>query len=185
MKDKEKQCQKILDSLENVKTKIKLVGDIKGSYYAYITDTIYLSNNNKKTDEEELVILCHESVHSVQSKKSHMLNFILSNLEIAISLILILLLWFKNNNIILVSIIYSAILLATVIVRILLENEAVVKSFILAKEESEKEPNIYKKEAIIKLENKAHKNISVLYISLFWKKTIKILFMIALYNFVK
>lgn len=181
--NKKELCLKIQKKLNNQTTKVKQVDNIKGNYYSYLTDTIYLSESDedRKSDEEQLVVLCHESIHSIQSKKKHILNMVLSNAEIIISIILILLLLNRSKYVASVSIFYFLILIASIVFRLILERNAVRESFKLANKIAETS-SCYE---IQELENKSKKLRVLFYISLFWKKSIKVLFMLFIYYAMK
>lgn len=183
MINKKELCLEILKRINNQTTKVKQVDNIKGNYYAYLTDTIYLSERDegKKSEEEQLVVLCHESIHSIQSKKKHILNLVLSNIELIISIILILLLLNRSIYVFITSIFYFLILISSIIFRLMLEKNAVRESFKLAKNIAETS-NHYE---IQDLENKSRKFRIIFYISLFWKKIIKALFVIFIYYAIK
>ena len=129
--------KQILKHIGNENTKVCKDTDIRGNYYSCITDTIYLS---KKKEEKylqkgrlkELIIFCHEAIHSMQNKKVQMLNVVLSNVELIYFMILVLTSFQKKS---MTSIlIYLTILLLTMIIRTSLEIDAILKSFNLAKE---------------------------------------------------
>jgi len=136
--------QKILEYTNNLHTKVEIKEDFKGNYYNYVTDTIYISKNmpqqkhGKKSNEiskrtSELVMLCHECIHSSQSKMEHIFNFLLSNISIMIALIYFILElleivfpWAKYVLLVLLGL--------SVVIRIKLELQAINKSTVLAKE---------------------------------------------------
>lgn len=79
------------------------------------------------------------------------------------------------------SIFYFLILISSIIFRLMLEKNAVRESFKLAKKIAETS-NHYE---IQDLENKSRKSRIIFYISLFWKKIIKALFVIFIYYAIK
>lgn len=90
----------ILNMLNNKRTKYIFDEDIKGNYYVYLSDTIYLSNKqNSKKNYERLCVISHECVHSIQPKVIQNLNFIFSNLELIMFVILVVLSFFKITSI--------------------------------------------------------------------------------------
>jgi len=132
--------KEILALLDNNHTTVAEVSDINSNYYSYITDTIYLATNmdskKKRLDNTNLfcgriVTICHECVHSVQNIGLHILNLILSNLSLIFAVISIILTlisikptWYIISGCI---IIFLAIL-----IRLLLEIDAIHKSLSLA-----------------------------------------------------
>lgn len=122
----------VLKYLNNNTTKIVLDEDIKGNYYLFFNDTIYITNNNLKNDMKycRLTVICHECIHSIQSKLIHFINFILSNIELIlffVSLILKLLNLFEVT----IDILYTLFCLSCLIPRIILETDAINRSFSL------------------------------------------------------
>lgn len=110
----------LFEMVGNKTTTIKLDGEIKNSYYVYLTDTIYLSDNKKSRDSvERVVLLCHEIIHSIQNKTLQAINFILSNLEILLFVIFAMLLFFCRSYII--PTIFVTISVAAMLFRIYLE----------------------------------------------------------------
>lgn len=131
----------ILNLLNNNHTLIEEV-DSQTNYYNFITDTIYLSKNldslkqtkgleNTNPFCAELITICHECIHSVQSKILHVLNLILSNLSLILTIVTIIIMLFFSKPLwwivfCLVTVICAAI------VRLLLEIDAITKSVKLA-----------------------------------------------------
>jgi Zn-dependent membrane protease YugP len=128
-----KECAKeILESMGNDTSRIILDGGLKNSYYIFLNDTIYLSNREKnKKAYTRICLVAHECIHSMQSKILQKVNFILSNIEIiSFILIFILLLLNKQNNIFIYS--YYGLVVLSIIPRIILELDAVIKSVPMA-----------------------------------------------------
>lgn len=126
-------CKNILALISNNSTNIELINNSKTSYYVFLTDKIYLSNNDKnKNNFTRIGMIAHECIHSVQSKILQWINFLSSNLEMIFFVILIILKLFNFLNLELI-IIYSVISLISIITRNFLEVEATVKSVNLSK----------------------------------------------------
>jgi hypothetical protein len=123
----------ILEILNNKTTELKCDDDIKGSYYVFLNDTIYLSNNKASKEYSRLTLIAHECVHSIQSKVLQIINFLLSNLEIIFFVIIILLkiLNVCGNKL---DFTYLIIVISSIIVRVILELDASVKSISLSKD---------------------------------------------------
>lgn len=132
----------ILKYLKNEHTRVELKEDFKGNYYSFIIDTIYIAKNfqeqkvpteakniNKKASE--LVVVCHECIHSIQSKCLHILNMLLSNLSIILAIINIVLVLFWTSTLWL-KIFTIIIILTSIIIRLILEVGAVNGSIKLA-----------------------------------------------------
>ena len=173
-------CKDILKYLNNRDTKIIEKEDFKGSYYSYINDTIYLSGENKttKSKEEEIIVLCHECIHSIQNKTLQAVNFYSSNIEIILSILVILLLAIKANFVKSLVIPYFLIMLLNITVRFLLEKDAVKRSFELAKDIIKDDKYDISKIDSMKYEVKTKQ--MVFYISLFWKKLLKTIIILIL-----
>ena len=173
-------CKDILEHLNNKDTKIIEKEDFKGSYYSYINDTIYLSGENKitKSKEEEFIILCHECIHSIQNKTLQAVNFYSSNIEIILSILVILLLIIKVNFVKYLVIPYFLIMLLNIIVRFLLEKDAVKGSFKLAKDIIKDDK--YDISKIESMKDEAKTKQIVFYLSLFWKKILKTVIILIL-----
>lgn len=132
----------ILGILNNNHTKVQEKSDIKGNYYNYMTDTIYLTTNKeynmqKRLDKTnlfcaKLLTICHECIHSVQNKKLHLLNLILSNLSIVVTAIAMILL-IDFNKPIWYTIFGTIIIFLAILVRGILEIDAINRSLNLAK----------------------------------------------------
>lgn len=73
----------VLSILDNNKTKVILSENIKGNYYSFINDTMYISKISENTNGyNRAVVICHECRHSIQNKKVQLMNTILSNLTL-------------------------------------------------------------------------------------------------------
>ncbi len=136
-------AKELLEKLNNKKTKSVFDKDIKGNYYVYLNDTIYLSDKqNQKDNYERLCVIAHECIHSVQPKLLQNFNFIISNIEIIIFVLYIFLFLFKINNIYF-YLIYLALVILSIIPRLILELWAITKAPKLSKKYLE-EKNIEK-----------------------------------------
>lgn len=139
---KSMKCKEILKFLENNKTKVVESKDLRANYYLFVNDTIYLSGNKKscaktnKRQHEEVssyIVMCHECIHAIQSKKLHLMNVTFSNAELLLFFSLLIMRLMKNNINILYSI-YFFVLLFSIILRLFLELNAIKRSVVLAKE---------------------------------------------------
>jgi len=69
-------AKEILYDLNNSTTQIEIKNDIKSSYYVFLNDMIYLSNKQGTKDNvSKIILIAHESVHSIQSKLLQRINF--------------------------------------------------------------------------------------------------------------
>lgn len=132
----------ILKKLSNEHTKIEEKEDFKGNYYSYLNDTIYIAKNfvNQKQPKSikdmnpkaaELIMICHECIHSIQNKTLHLLNTIVSNISIVLSIVVIVLSLFGNDKMCL-DIIACFCLSISITVRVILELQAINKSTTVA-----------------------------------------------------
>lgn len=124
--------KQVLEKLNNKTTKMLCDEDIKGNYYVFLNDTIYLSSKNTNK-YNRLTVICHECIHSMQNKIMQWINFILSNLEIIVFVIfsiLKLLNIFEN----ILTYTYIAFVIVSIIPRFILEIHASLKSIKYTKE---------------------------------------------------
>ena len=125
-------AKETLEKLNNKTTKMISDDDIKGNYYVFLNDTIYLSN--KDADKyKRLTVICHECIHSVQNKAMQLINFVLSNLEV-ILFIIFAILKFLNVFGNVLTYVYIAIVILSLIPRFILEIHASIKSITLTRE---------------------------------------------------
>ena len=134
--------KEILYLLNNYHTSVETVENTKTSYYNFVTDTIYLSENSNNQKHKkglenanpfcgELVTICHECIHSVQSKWLHILNLILSNLSIIFTIISFILMMLFSKPIwwIVISVV---IIVLAIFARLFLEINAITMSVKIA-----------------------------------------------------
>ena len=118
-------CNSILKKLNNNSTKIAEMSTIKGNYYSSINDTIYISNVSKNaSDENRVIVIAHECIHSIQNKVVQLANTVISNLYLILLLVTIILLFFKID----IIFILFPVMLLNIVVREYLELNAVTKS---------------------------------------------------------
>lgn len=128
-------CKEILEKLKNTKVKIKENEDKdnKTSLYVAISDTIFIANI--KDTYTRIQTIAHECLHSVQSRKLLLFNFIYSNIYIGyfiLSIILTIIGVFKDTK--LQIIILSILGFFYYVIRSYLETDAMTKARYLAKE---------------------------------------------------
>lgn len=132
----------ILNLLNNNHTKVEIKQDFSGNYYNCITDTIYISGKLQETKQTKrpkninvnvarLIMLCHESIHSIQGKWLHLSNIIFSNLSIILTLVSIImgLFW---TNFLWTKLFGVVVIVASVVIRLKLELDAINGSVDLA-----------------------------------------------------
>lgn len=142
-------CKYILKKLENKTTQIEENIDSQAILYIAIQDKISIGNTHDSFTR--IQTMAHECLHSVQDKKMLIFNFVFSNIYIIYFFIICLLVVIKKlpnkmlfSNILLIfSFIYY-------VIRIFLENDAMIKAEYLAKEYIENQ-KISTKEEIEKI----------------------------------
>lgn len=142
-------CKDYLKKLGNEKVKIEENPETEASLYIAITDKISIANIQKSYTRIQTI--AHECLHSIQNRKLLVFNFIFSNLYliyfVAICLLLILKMLPYKMMFLVIFLIFSMIYY---MVRIFLENDAMIKARYLAKEYME-EKQISSAEEIQKL----------------------------------
>ena len=139
-------CKTILKKLDNEKVKIEEDTKTDTTIYMAITDKISIGNTHESFTR--IQTMAHECLHSVQDRKMLMFNFIYSNIYLLYFAITSILVIFKklpsemlfSNILLILSFIYY-------VIRIFLENDAMIKAEYLAKEYME-EQKISSKEEI-------------------------------------
>lgn len=131
----------VLRFLGNNKTRVEAKEDFRGNYYSYITDTVYIAKgvsekqvpHNINKNASEVLMVCHECIHSIQSKSMHILNTIFSNLSIMLTIICVFIgafvdipLWLRCAT--------GIVILFSIIIRLFLETGAINSSIKLAYE---------------------------------------------------
>ncbi len=124
----EEVAKEVLTSFENHHTKVKFDADIKNSYYVFLNDTIYISDNRKDQNEySRITLIVHEVIHSLQNKFLQWINFLASNIEILLFLVCcICTIIGKSFQILYFS--YIGVFILTILARAILELHAVIKS---------------------------------------------------------
>lgn len=142
-------CKEYLKKLKNENVKIEENEDAEASLYIALTDKILIANIQKSYTRIQTI--AHECLHSVQSRKLLLFNFIFSNIYliyfIAICILLIFR-WLPYKMMFLVVFLILSLIYYTV--RVYLENDAMIKARYLAKEYME-EKKISSPEEIEKL----------------------------------
>lgn len=139
-------CTEILKKLNNNTTIIEENNEGTTTLYIAITDKISIANT--KNSYTRIQTMAHECLHSIQDRRILMFNFIFSNIYIIYYLgILILTVLKLVNNSLLYLNIFFLLSLVYYMVRVFLENDAMLKAKYLAKEYME-EKNISSQEEI-------------------------------------
>ena len=144
-------CKNILKKLGNELTKIEENTTSEATLYIAIQDKISIGNTHESFTRIQTI--AHECLHSIQDKKIQIFNFIYSNIYLIYFFTICVLVVIKklpnemifSNILLILSFIYY-------VIRIFLENEAMIKAEYLAKEYI-KEQNISTVQEIEKLCN--------------------------------
>ena len=154
-----KVCEEILKRLDNKTVKIKENNDKTASLYIAITNTIFIANISKTYTRIQTI--AHECLHSIQSRKLLIFNFIFSNIYILYFIFSILLTIFGVFlNYELQIIILGVLGFFYYVIRSYLETDAMTKAPYLAKEYMEnynKKSNNCTKEEIEEVVNEYEK----------------------------
>ena len=126
-------CKAILKKLKNEKVKIEENETSESTMYIVVQDKISIGNTHKSFTR--IQTMAHECLHSIQDRKLLIANFIFSNIYLLFFVIMIILLIFKIiqdkmlflNIFLIISFVYY-------VVKIYLENDAMIKAEYLAKE---------------------------------------------------
>ncbi len=126
-------CKKILSKLNNKKVKIERNEESNNTMYIAITDKIIIGNT--KGSYTRIQTMAHECLHSIQSRRTLMFNFIYSNIYMIFYLAIIIMVILKvTQNYMLIINIFLIMSLIYYMIRIYLEDEAMYKAKELAKE---------------------------------------------------
>ena len=126
-------CKTILKKLKNEKVQIEENSKSEATIYIAISNKILIGNMHKSFTRIQTI--AHECLHSVQDRKMLIFNFIYSNLYLLYFVITtILLILNKLPNEIFFTCILLILSFVYYVVRIFLENDAMLKAEYLAKE---------------------------------------------------
>ena len=146
-------CKKYLKKLDNENVKIEENKNQEASLYIAITNKIIIANvSNTYT---RIQTIAHECLHSIQDRKILIFNFIFSNIYFIYYVIMCICALFNILNLqfkLMFLSIFLILGLGNYIVRMYLENDAMIKARFLAKEymEEEKISNKEEIEEVIK-----------------------------------
>lgn len=142
-------CREYLKKLNNEKVKVEENKEAESSLYIAVTDKILIANIQKSYTRIQTI--AHECLHSVQSRKLLLFNFIFSNIYLLYFVVISALLIFKVLPCKMMFLtIFLVLSMIYYTVRVFLENDAMIKARYLAKDYIE-EKAISSKEEIAKL----------------------------------
>ena len=126
-------CEQILKKLGNNTTKIEENENSEATLYIAIQDKITIGNTHESFTRIQIV--AHECLHSIQDKKMLIFNFIFSNIYLPFFIIIcILTICKKLSNEIMYSNIFLILSFIYYVIRVFLENDAMIKAQFLARE---------------------------------------------------
>lgn len=152
-------CKVILEKLNNKTTKIEEDINLDSILYIAIQDKILIGNTHNSFTRIQTMI--HECLHSIQDKKILKFNFIYSNIYLLYFLTICILVVIKKlPNAVMFSNILLILSYVYFVIRIYLENDAMIKAEYITKEYME-EQNISSSQELEKIYNGLKKiNIS-------------------------
>ena len=131
-------AKSILEMLENKTTKIEENENSEATLYVAIQDKILIGNTHDSYTRIQTI--AHECLHSIQDRKMLNFNFIYSNIYlIYFAVICILIIIKRLPNEMLYSNIFLILSFIYYVVRVFLENDAMIKAQYLAKEYMEEQ----------------------------------------------
>ena len=173
-------AKEILEMLNNNKTKIEIDSDTKSNLYIFLNDTIYITKN-KKDDFNRICVIAHECIHSIQSKSAQILNFVLSNIELILFIVLIALFCFKLKFMPLL-ILYVLTNIFSIGIRLYLELSAVFGSIKLSDKYFKNYLEDKIRDYIVNIYKSQIKTLLVFFIiKLFLFKVVRMFFIILIY----
>ena len=126
-------CEQILKKLGNNTTQIEENENSEATLYIAIQDKITIGNTHESFTRIQTV--AHECLHSIQDKKMLIFNFIFSNIYLVFFIIIcILTVCKKLSNEIMYSNIFLILSFIYYVIRVFLENDAMIKAQFLARE---------------------------------------------------
>lgn len=138
-------CKVLLEKLGNKTTKIVENENSESTLYIAIQDKIAIGNTHESFTRIQTI--SHECLHSIQDRKMLIFNFIYSNIYLIYFFIMCVLLIIKKlPNEMLYSNIFLILSFIYYVVRVFLENDAMIKAQYLAKEYMEEQGNATKEE---------------------------------------
>lgn len=131
-------CRKYLKKLENQTVKVEENKESEASLYIAITNKISIANISHTYTRIQTI--AHECLHSIQDRKILIFNFIFSNIYLLyfITICILAILKILPNELMFLNI-YLLLSMVYYMVRVYLENDAMIKAKYLAKEYMQEE----------------------------------------------
>lgn len=138
-------CKAILKKIGNETTKIEEDKKSEATLYIALRDKITIGNTHKSFTR--IQTMAHECLHSIQDRKMLIFNFIYSNIYLIYFVITCVLVIVKKiENIMLYSNIFLILSFIYYVVRVFLENDAMIKAQYIAREYMEEQAIVTEEE---------------------------------------
>ena len=142
-------CKEILKKLHNENVKIEENLESESTLYMALSNKIIIGNTHNSFTR--IQTMAHEALHSIQNRKLLLFNFIYSNIYLLYFLVIsVLVIVKKLPNTLLFTNILLILSFIYYVIRVYLENDAMIKAEYVAKEYLE-EQNISTKEELHKI----------------------------------
>lgn len=142
-------CKEILKKLHNENVKIEENLESESTLYMALSNKIIIGNTHNSFTR--IQTMAHEALHSIQNRKLLLFNFIYSNIYLLYFLMIsVLVIVKKLSNTLLFTNILLILSFIYYVIRVYLENDAMIKAEYVAKEYLE-EQNISTKEELHKI----------------------------------
>ena len=128
-------CKRILKKLDNENVQIEEDTNAKDCLYIAITNKIIIAGT--QTNFTRIQTIAHECIHSIQERRIQLSNFIISNIRIVYFIICSVLVALKiipEEYKITVIVIYMMISFMGYVLRVYLENDAMIRARYIAEE---------------------------------------------------
>lgn len=175
-------CEKILEKLGNKNVDIEENDEYKTSLFLVMSNKIVIAKI--KDSFTRIQTIAHECLHSIQSRRTLLFNFIFSNLFLLSFIVFLVLIFFRIGEPMVYIQVYTFLSLIYLCIRGYIETEAMGKAKYLAKEYMQeysiKNANITTEEVEVLADNFENLNKIGIPLTNFWLATITIFKIIIL-----
>lgn len=175
-------CEKILEMLGNKNVEIEENDEYKTSLFLVMSNKIVIAKI--KDSFTRIQTIAHECLHSIQSRRTLLFNFIFSNLFLLSFIVFLVLIFFRIGEPMVYIQVYTFLSLIYLCIRGYIETEAMGKAKYLAKEYMQeysiKNANITTEEVEVLVDNFENLNKIGIPLTNFWLATITIFKIIIL-----
>lgn len=175
-------CEKILEKLGNKNVEIEENDEYKTSLFLVMSNKIVIAKI--KDSFTRIQTIAHECLHSIQSRRTLLFNFIFSNLFLLSFIVFLVLIFFRIGEPMVYIQVYTFLSLIYLCIRGYIETEAMGKAKYLAKEYMQeysiKNANITTEEVEVLADNFENLNKIGIPLTNFWLATITIFKIIIL-----